>query len=104
MAQQIVPSEKSIWNIVQTIIQLVNGRHNATGSVTLAINTTTTVVVHPNCGEGSIPTLTPATAHAAAEIGNGTCYVSAVVQGQFTITHANNAQADRTFYYSVAGG
>lgn len=104
MAIQLQPSEKNLWDIVQAIIQAINGRHNAAGSVTLTANAATTVVNQPNCSRDSSPTLTPATAHAAAEVGNGTCYVSSVDNGSFTITHANNAQADRTFYFQCNGG
>jgi hypothetical protein len=43
------------------------------------------------------------TANAAAEVGNGTIYVSAVTNGSFTLTHANNSQVDRTFRYAISG-
>ena len=43
------------------------------------------------------------TANAAAEVGAGGMYVSAQGDGSFTVTHANNAQADRTFDYTVTG-
>lgn len=104
MAQQLQPAEKDIWTIVQTIIQIVNGRHNATGEVTLRTGQATTVVSHPNCSIDSVPLLTPLTAVAAAEVGNGTMYISAIANGAFTITHANSATANRKFRYSVAGG
>jgi len=45
----------------------------------------------------------PMTANAAAEFGNGTLYVAARVKGAFTLAHANNAQADRTFGYVLIG-
>jgi hypothetical protein len=45
----------------------------------------------------------PTTANAAAEIGNGTLYVSSRDKQQFTITHASNTQSDRTFGYVVQG-
>jgi hypothetical protein len=47
--------------------------------------------------------LSPLTVHAAAELGNGTIYVSAVANGAFTLTHANNVQADRTFGFVAMG-
>jgi hypothetical protein len=47
--------------------------------------------------------LFPRTAHAAAELAAGGCYVSAVGSGSFTLTHANNAQTDRTFSYVCLG-
>lgn len=104
MAQQLQPAEKDIFQIVRTIIQVVCGRHNATGEVTLRTNQATTVVNHENCSIDSVPLLAPLTAVAAAEIGNGTIFISSIVNGSFTITHANSATANRKFRYSVAGG
>jgi hypothetical protein len=85
------------------IQQLAAGRSNATGTVTLRTAATTTVVTDSNCAAGSTPLLTPMTANAAAEIGNGTLYVSAVANGSFTITHANSATSGRTFLYALQG-
>lgn len=103
MAIQLQPAERDIVRIVQAIIQLVEGRNNATGVVTLTPGATSTVVNHPNCSVDSAPSLrSPMTANAAAAI--PTTYISSVSQGSFTIAHANNAQVDRTFRYSVTGG
>ncbi len=100
MAKQIQPSERDIWQIVQTIIQLVNGRHNAVGEVTLAVGASVTVVEHPNCSADSCPKLTPLSASAAAE----SWWVSDIVNGGFTIHHANSAVADRSFRFDCSGG
>lgn len=94
---------KDISQIVSTLIELVQGRSNATGKVTLTANQATTAVTATNCAEGSTPTLTPTTAHAAAEVAAGGMYVSAVANGSFTITHANNAQVDRIFLWAAFG-
>lgn len=102
MAIQLRPEEKDIWTIVQAIIQLVEGRHNASGRVTLTPGATTTVVRHPNCSKDCEPQYSARTANAAAAL--ATMYISSVEQGQFTFTHANNAQVDRTFGYTVTGG
>lgn len=102
MAIQLQPSETSIWRIVQAIIQLVNGRHNSSGQISLSINTTTTVVTAPNCSKGASPVLFPMTAHAAAAL--GTSWISSIDDGSFTLTHANNTQADRTFSWIATGG
>lgn len=97
------PGETSIRRIVDVVRQLIEGRSNATGTVTLTVSAGSTQVAAPTCGLTSVVTLSPQTAHASAEIGNGTIYVSATVQGSFTLTHANNSQADRTFGYEVRG-
>ncbi|HEY3792960.1 MAG TPA: hypothetical protein VGM09_14090 [Bradyrhizobium sp.] len=89
--------------IVLAIQQLAAGRSNAVGVVTLATGAAATVVTDRNCAAGSTPLLTPATANAAAEIGTGTLFVSAVANGSFTISHANSAATGRTFLYAIVG-
>jgi hypothetical protein len=96
-------TETDLKKIVLAIQNLAAGRSNAVGSVTLATGTTTTAVPAPNCATGSTPILTPASANAAVELGNGTFYVSAVANGSFTITHANSATTGRTFLYAILG-
>lgn len=102
MAIQLQPGERNPQRIVDAIIQLVEGRHNASGRVTLTPGATTTVVSHPNCSKSCEPQLSPRTANAAAAV--ATTYVSNINQGSFVITHANNAQVDRIFGYTVTGG
>lgn len=103
MALDLPPDEKSINRIVSAIRELIQGRSNAVGRVTLRANFATTVVTAVNCGKDSEIMLSPRTASAATEIGNGTVYISAVNQGSFTITHANSAVADRTFGWESRG-
>lgn len=100
-----VPSlyEKDPFRLSQAINELYQGRSNAIGTVTLTASAATTVVAAENCGDESVVFLSPTTANAAAEIGNGTIYVSAVGNGTFTLTHASNAQTDRTFGYVAIG-
>ena len=102
-APTLAPSERDLFKIVNVVIALVQGRNNATGSVTLAANSATTIVAAPNCAAGSAIFLFPATAHAAAEIAAGVLHVSTVADGSFTLAHVNNAQADRGFFYVVLG-
>jgi hypothetical protein len=91
---------------VDAIRQLVEGRHNAFGAnnteLTLTPGAASTTVDHPNCGLDSVILLSPMTANAAAAI--PTTYVSSVSLGSFTLAHANNAQIDRTFRFTVTGG
>ena len=105
MAIQLQTSEKDITRIVQAVIQLVFGRHDAHGRVTLNTGATSTVVSHPNCSVDCEPMLQPYNAAAAAEVGNGTCYVdeTSIQNGSFTIVHAN-AGTTRIFGYTVTGG
>jgi hypothetical protein len=95
--------ERDLFRIVRGIRDLFEGRSNAVGSFTLTANAATTIVTAPNCGAGCTISVQPTTANAAAEIGNGTMYIGAVNNGSFVVTHANNAQADRTFLYVALG-
>lgn len=103
MAIQLQPGERNPQRIVDAIRQLVEGRHNAGGTVTLTPGATTTVVSHPNCSKDSYVGLGAAqTANAAAAL--ATTYVSSVDQGSFVLTHASAVSTDRRFFYSVQGG
>ena len=95
--------EKDQRKINTAINELAKGRSNAVGTVTLVPGAASTAVPARNCGAGSVVLLSALTAHAAAEIGNGTIFVSAVRNGSFTLTHASNAQNDRTFGYVCLG-
>jgi len=97
------PQEKDPFKIVAAINQLTQGRSNAVGSVTLTANAASTTVAAPNCAAGSAIFLFPQTANAAAAL--ATTYVQAanVSKQQFVITHANNAQTDRTFWWVALG-
>jgi hypothetical protein len=97
------PDEQDRRKVNTAINQLAQGRSNAAGTVTLAVNQASTTVAAPNCGAGSVVLLSALTAHAAAESGNGTIWVNAVAKGSFTLTHANNAQNDRTFGWVALG-
>lgn len=81
--------------------QLGQGRSNATGLVTLTANAASTTVTAINCGDGSQVFLSPKTANAAAAL--ATTYVSTISNGSFVLTHANNAQVDKTFGWVALG-
>jgi hypothetical protein len=98
-----IPSEKDPYKIVRAVRELFEGRSNAVGTFTLSANAESTTVTAQNCGGGCTVLAFPRTANAAAEIGNGTMYIGAVNNGSFVVTHANNAQADRTFRYAALG-
>jgi hypothetical protein len=92
------------WRIMYGVISgLLDGKINALGDITLAANVATTTLSDRRIGPSSCIYFMPTTANGAAEIGAATMYVSARAQYSATITHANNAQTDRTFRYSVLG-
>lgn len=96
-------TETDLKKIILAIQQLAAGRSNAVGTVTLTASAASTTVADNNCASGSTVLFTPTTANAAAEIGNGTMYLSAVANKSFTITHANSATTGRTFLYAIIG-
>ncbi len=95
------PNETNLFRIVRGIRDLFEGRRNTTGSFTLTANAASTTVTHANFGKDSVLSWAPTTANAAAAL--TTTYVSTRSNGSFVLTHANNAQVDKTFYYSIDG-
>ncbi len=94
-------AEKDPAKFAVAIQQLYAGRSNATGTVTLAAGATSTVVNPPNCAPQSAVFLFPKTANAAAAL--ATTFINSVGKQSFTISHANNAQIDRSFFYVCLG-
>lgn len=107
MAERVATSARDLKLFLRQMATVINGvldgRQNNVGEVTLTASSATTVVTERRCGTDSVITLMPKTANAASELGNGTLYVSSVTTESFTLTHANNAQSDRTFGYEVTG-
>ena len=97
-------SDPKFLELVRTTVnEILKGRGNQTGTVTLTENAASTTVTDNLFAADMNPAWTPTTANAAAELGAGTMYVSSRTNGSFVITHANNAQTDRTFLYLRAG-
>lgn len=95
------PVEQDSQKQNAAIRQLMEGRSNAVGTVTLTANAGSTAVTATTCGPNSAVFPFPSTANAAAIV--ATTYVSAVAAGTFTVTHTNNANADKTFYWVCLG-
>jgi hypothetical protein len=94
-------NETDQGKINRAVQQLEQGRLNVTGVCTLAAGATTTIVKAPNCGAASQVQLTAKTVNAATALAS--TYISAVANGSFAITHANNAQTDRIFGFVCLG-
>lgn len=97
-------AEKEPYKIAAVVRQLIEGRANNVGTVTLTHDgaaTTTAVSAAVTCGPNSAVFLFPTTAHAAAVV--ATTYVSSVGLGTFTITHAATSNADVTYYFACIG-
>lgn len=96
-------TETNMVRIVQSIRDLFAGRSNAVGSFTLTAGATSTVVLATNCGLESVITWMPRTANAAAAMDALYIADGNVERGQFTLTHDNTADVDRSFYYKIQG-
>lgn len=95
--------------LADVINGIMLGRTNNYGTVTLTASAASTVVslASGRLSIYSVILFDPLTANASTEIHGGTMYVTSanrnVDNQQFTITHANNAQVDRSFRYCIVG-
>ena len=88
--------------IAQTANLALGGKLNATSpSVTLTANSSTTTLIDDRIGANTYIGFQPKTANAAAALSG--LYVSSQANGTATLTHANNAQSDRTFNVLLIG-
>lgn len=91
-----------IRELIEAVRALIMGRGNFVLKVTLNASATTTTVSSVIINSGAAPSLTPMTLNAATAV--ATTYVSNIAPGVITLTHANNAQTDRSFRIAVKGG
>ena len=101
----LAPTETNQQRQNAAIRQLIEGRSNAVGVVTLTHDgvATTTTVTAQTCGANSIVILTPQTAHAATAFATTYVQSSDITAGQFIITHAATSQTDQTFGWLCIG-
>jgi len=92
---------EQIRKIVVAVNNILRGKTNNTGTVTLTAGSATTTLTDIRIGINSVITLQPTTANAAGALAN--VYFGSAGDGTITINHANNAQVDRTFLYCVVG-
>jgi hypothetical protein len=100
------PSRATPLEQTNSIVERINrGKVNASIDATLTANAATTTLVDARFASTSVLLFDPLTAHAATELAAGTMYVLAAnrTNGSATITHANNAQTDRTFRVLIIG-
>ena len=93
--------EEWVRKIADILNNVLEGKINATGSVTLTASSATTTLTDARIGPNTVIAFMPTTSNAAA--GVTALYVSARTEGSATLTHANNAQIDRTYGYSLLG-
>ena len=86
----------------EVVNNILSGKLNATGSVTLTNSATSTVVADFRVGSESVIIFMPLSAASAGELAAGGMFVSARSKNSFTITHAS-AGTTRLFDYVVIG-
>lgn len=93
---------RRLW---EALFRLRQGKMECVNEITLTANSATTVFKDLRISIQSCLHFDPRTLNAATELGNGTLYVLDAnrAKGQITITHANNAQVDRTYFLSIIG-
>jgi hypothetical protein len=90
---------REISNVVNNIL---SGKTNNTGSITLAVSSATTTTLNDErIGYDSVILFMPRTANAASALGG--LYVSARTKGSATLTHAINVLSDKTYSYVIIG-
>lgn len=85
------------------LARALQGKLNVTNEVTLTASVASTTLTDTRISPQSYIDFAPQTSNAALEKAAGTLYVSARLNGSATITHANNAQTDRTFTVIIIG-
>ena len=91
--------------LYDSIFRARQGKLDCIAELTLTAGVTTTVLNDIRLSNQSVVLFDPKTANAAAELAAGTMYVLTANRstGSWVITHANNAQTDRTFQVSILG-
>ena len=102
MYRKLNPSGSDVREISEIVTNLVEGKTNNTGSITLAVaSATTTTIYDERIGYNSVILLMPTTANAVASLTN--VYVSARAKGSATLTHSANTNTDKTYGYIIVG-
>ncbi len=95
--------EEWVRLVAQAVNRIDDGSINATGTITLTISVASTTLSDRRIGQQTKVILVPTTANAAGELATLYQTLPNATEGQAVLNHANNAQADRTFGYVLAG-
>lgn len=89
--------------IARALNGALQGKLNSTKAFTLTANAASSTVTDARLTANSFIGFMPTTANASAEIGAGTIYIGTRNNGTAIVTHANNAQSDRTYQLLIIG-
>ena len=100
-----IPSSGGDLRDVASILNnVLKGKLNCVGDLTLNTGTSSTSVTDINCGADSFIYFMPTTSAAAVELATGNVYVSSRDTQTFTVEHGTSGTASsRTFVYLVIG-
>lgn len=91
--------------LIDAVIQLITGRQNSVGDVTLAVApATSTFVSFENCSKDCRVFLFPQTSHAAAVLATTFIGQSDIQQGGFLIHHTASSNIDLEYSFLCIGG
>lgn len=94
-------SEPNPREIAERVNRLLQGKLNAVTTLTLTANAASTTLTDKRIGGATFIDFMPTTANAAAA--RASIWISARGTGTATITHANDANADKTFAVLLIG-
>lgn len=102
-APAVAPSSRFEAEITRVILNILSGKLNATGDITLTASAASTTLTDPRLTAYSVVLFMPQTDNAARAF--NTMYVPRSTQkrGSAVINHASDAAADKTFAYLVIG-
>lgn len=84
-----------------TINNVMDGKINSTGDITLTASATSTTLSDARIGANSVILFMPKSANARTAL--NTLYVSARASGSATLTHASSANTDQDLSYVIIG-
>lgn len=89
---------------IATVVNgILDGKTNNFGEITLDANQGSTTFTDFRISKDSVILLEPTTANAAAALATTYRSATSVPNHTFTLTHTNDANADKTFNYVVVG-
>lgn len=99
---QVASTVRRMWDALKP---LRKGKLECVGEVTLTANAASTTFNRNGISIQTFIGFDPRTANAAAELAAGTMYITDANRSEnsVVITHANNANADRTFFVLTIG-
>ena len=97
-----MPDNSQHLRLVSTTLNnVMDGKLNSTGDITLNANATSTTLSDARIGGDSVIVFMPITANGKTAENN--LFVSARQSGQATLTHASSSNTDQNFAYIIIG-